>query len=94
MLLLQPARPPLHPTPPGKLLEVQELVAPPGASYRTPSIPLVPTSRPPARNDVGIVAWVMTARSPECPQGRQLVAIANDITHNSGGRVASCCGCR
>jgi hypothetical protein len=37
------------------------------------------------QNDVGIVAWVMTLRTPECPQGRQVVAIANDITYNSGG---------
>ncbi|PSC75189.1 acetyl-carboxylase 1-like [Micractinium conductrix] len=70
--------------PAGKLLEVHELVMPAGASYRLPSIPLAPTNRPPSQNDVGIVAWVMTLRTPECPQGRQVVAIANDITFNSG----------
>lgn len=64
---------------------MQELVAPPGASYRAPVIPLTPVSRPAAQNDVGIVAWVMNLRTPECPQGRQVVAIANDITYNSGG---------
>lgn len=37
--------PSLHP-PTGKLLEVQELVAPPGASYRSASIPLTPVTRP------------------------------------------------
>ncbi|PRW58200.1 acetyl- carboxylase 1-like isoform A [Chlorella sorokiniana] len=70
--------------PAGKLLEVQELVAPPGASYRSASIPLTPVTRPASQNEVGVVAWVMTLRTPECPQGRQVVAIANDITHNSG----------
>lgn len=70
--------------PAGKLLEAQELVAPRGASYRAPSIPLTPVNRPASQNDVGIVAWVLTLRTPECPQGRQVVAISNDITHNSG----------
>ncbi|KFM26391.1 Acetyl-CoA carboxylase [Auxenochlorella protothecoides] len=40
--------------------------------------------RPPSRNDVGVVAWLLTLRTPECPRGRQLVAVANDITFNSG----------
>ncbi|KAL4426359.1 hypothetical protein ABPG77_004653 [Micractinium sp. CCAP 211/92] len=70
--------------PPGKLLEVQELVAAAGASYRQPPIPLTPVTRPASQNDVGVVAWVWTLRTPECPQGRQVVAIANDITHSSG----------
>ena len=46
--------------------------------------PLAPVARPPGQNDVGIVAWLLTLRTPECPQGRQIVAIANDITYNSG----------
>ncbi|KAL4859471.1 Acetyl-CoA carboxylase 1 [Chlorella vulgaris] len=73
--------------PSGKLLEVQELVPPAGAapaSFRCPGAPLVPCNRAASQNEVGVVAWVMTLRTPECPQGRQLVAIANDITHNSG----------
>ena len=65
-------------------MEVQELVAPPGASYRD-RVPLAPAARPPAQNTVGVVAWLMTLRAPEAPQGRQVVAIANDITYNSGG---------
>lgn len=32
-------------------------------------------------NDVGMVAWMLTLRTPEYPEGRQLVLIANDITH-------------
>lgn len=37
-------------------------------------------------NDVGMVAWMLTLRTPEYPEGRQLVLIANDITHQVGGR--------
>lgn len=33
---------------------------------------------------MGVVAWLLTLRTPESPQGRQLVAIANDITFSSG----------
>ncbi|CAM9685975.1 unnamed protein product [Hapterophycus canaliculatus] len=32
-------------------------------------------------NDVGMVAWMVTLRTPEYPEGRQIVLIANDITH-------------
>lgn len=32
-------------------------------------------------NDVGMVAWMLTLRTPEYPEGRQVVLIANDITH-------------
>ncbi|CAM9969826.1 unnamed protein product, partial [Ectocarpus sp. 12 AP-2014] len=35
-------------------------------------------------NDVGMVAWMLTLRTPEYPEGRQLVLIANDITHQAG----------
>ena len=64
---------------------VQELVPPPGAelSYRA-ALPLAPSSRPPSENTVGVVAWLLTLRTPEWPAGRQVVAIANDITFNSG----------
>ena len=58
----------------------------PQPSLLTPACPLpCPTPSLLLQNDVGIVAWVMTLRTPECPQGRQVVAIANDITYNSGG---------
>ena len=36
--------------------------------------------RPAGQNDCGMVAWILTMKTPECPQGRRLVAIANDIT--------------
>lgn len=53
----------------GPLVEVQELVTPSGA-IGAPS--MVPTDRPSGQNDVGIVAWLLTLKTPECPQGRQV----------------------
>lgn len=32
-------------------------------------------------NDVGMVAWMVTLRTPEYPEGRQTIFIANDITY-------------
>ena len=75
-----------HAVPPStKLVEVQELIPQPGAvlSFRHKT-PLTGTSRPVNQNSIGVVAWLLTLRTPECPQGRQIVAIANDITHSSG----------
>jgi len=40
--------------------------------------------RGPGENDIGMVAWHMTLKTPECQQGRQVIAVANDITHQSG----------
>lgn len=31
-----------------------------------------------------MVSWILTLKTPECPQGRRVVAIANDITFQSG----------
>lgn len=31
-----------------------------------------------------MVAWRMTLRTPECPAGREIVVISNDITHKIG----------
>ncbi len=45
---------------------------------------LVPSSRPPGQNDVGVVIWLITMRTPEYPLGRQIVLVANDITFKSG----------
>ncbi|CAM9955807.1 unnamed protein product, partial [Phaeothamnion confervicola] len=41
-------------------------------------------ARPAGQNDVGMVAWLVTLRTPEYPEGRQLVLVANDITHQAG----------
>ena len=34
--------------------------------------PMHLTHRPIGSNDVGVVAWLLTMRTPECPQGRQV----------------------
>ncbi|RMZ54549.1 hypothetical protein APUTEX25_002124, partial [Auxenochlorella protothecoides] len=73
------------PGPDGRLVTAEELV--PDAElngYEGGSGRISLVQRPPSRNDVGVVAWLLTLRTPECPRGRQLVAVANDITFNSG----------
>jgi len=50
---------------------------------------LTPMNREPGCNDVGMVAWLMTIRTPECGSsdnvpGRQIVVICNDITVEAG----------
>lgn len=42
------------------------------------------TSRPRGQNDIGMVAWLLTLYTPEYPQGREIVIIANDITFKAG----------
>jgi hypothetical protein len=59
----------------GRLVEVQELVAlerPPG-HWSVQRI-----ERDIGENDVGIVSWLMTLKTPECPQGRQVTAVELD----------------
>ena len=46
--------------------------------------PLLEVQRPPGENDIGMVAWRYTFYTPECPQGREAIVIANDITFMSG----------
>lgn len=31
-----------------------------------------------------MVAWKLTLHTPECPEGRHIICIANDITHKIG----------
>uniref|UniRef100_A0A3P8VUQ0 acetyl-CoA carboxylase n=1 Tax=Cynoglossus semilaevis TaxID=244447 RepID=A0A3P8VUQ0_CYNSE len=45
---------------------------------------LVQMNRLPGGNEIGMVAWRMTLRTPECPAGREIVVISNDITHKIG----------
>lgn len=68
-----------------RLVEAQEMVVPAeaAAAFASPP-PMLPISRPVGANDCGVVAWVLTLRTPECPAGRRIVAVANDITFNSG----------
>lgn len=45
---------------------------------------LVETDRPAGLNDVGVVVWRCTFRTPAYPDGREVLLIANDITFKSG----------
>jgi acetyl-CoA carboxylase/biotin carboxylase 1 len=45
---------------------------------------LVEDRRAPGNNDVGMVAWRLFMRTPEAPDGREMIVIANDITFVSG----------
>lgn len=45
---------------------------------------VVQVTRPIGSNDIGVVVWAMTLRTPEWPHGRQAIAIANDITFQAG----------
>ncbi|KAK1314685.1 Acetyl-CoA carboxylase 1 [Acorus calamus] len=46
--------------------------------------PLTPVNRPPAANDVGMVAWHMEMSTPEFPDGRSILIVANDVTFKAG----------
>lgn len=52
--------------------------------YLNGDLELVPVNRGAGANDVGMVAWVMTLKTVEYPEGRQVVLISNDITHKAG----------
>ncbi|CAK7201522.1 acetyl-coenzyme-A carboxylase [Sporothrix eucalyptigena] len=45
---------------------------------------LAEVSRDPGMNTCGMVGWLITARTPEYPRGRQFIVVANDITYNIG----------
>mmetsp|Transcript_36664 Transcript_36664/g.53859 ORF Transcript_36664/g.53859 Transcript_36664/m.53859 type:complete len:2101 (+) Transcript_36664:49-6351(+) len=45
---------------------------------------LVLGSRPVGSNSIGMVAWLVTTKTPEYPEGREVVFIANDVTVQSG----------
>ncbi|XP_058085333.1 acetyl-CoA carboxylase 1-like isoform X2 [Magnolia sinica] len=64
------------------LLKVTELVfADKGGAWGTP---LVSVERPAASNDVGMVAWCMEMCTPEFPDGRTALVVANDVTFKAG----------
>ncbi|XP_076867107.1 LOW QUALITY PROTEIN: acetyl-CoA carboxylase 1 [Brachyhypopomus gauderio] len=62
---------------PSELLTFTELVLDPQGQ-------LVQMNRLPGGNEIGMVAWRMTLRTPEYPAGREIVVISNDITHKIG----------
>ncbi len=45
---------------------------------------VIERKRYPGENTIAMVAWKMTMRTPECPQGRDVIDIANDITIGIG----------
>lgn len=51
-------------------MAVQELVLEEGPCHGAGRI--VKVARPTGQNDVGVVAWLMTLKPPEAPQGRQV----------------------
>ncbi|CAB1316204.1 unnamed protein product, partial [Coregonus sp. 'balchen'] len=62
---------------PSELLTFTELVLDPQGQ-------LVQMNRLPGGNEIGMVAWRMTLRTPEYPAGREIIVISNDITHKIG----------
>jgi len=40
--------------------------------------------REPGQHNIGMLAWCCTLQSPEYPEGRDIVLIANDVTHKAG----------
>ncbi|KAJ1494721.1 ClpP/crotonase-like domain-containing protein [Baffinella frigidus] len=41
-------------------------------------------SRPAGLNDIGMVVWRLWMQTPECPDGRTMILIANDVTVQNG----------
>lgn len=72
------ARQPALTLPSQQLLEAVELVVDETGKA------LKQVVREPGLNDVGMVAWHLTLRTPEYPEGRPVVLIGNDIAHQAG----------
>lgn len=45
---------------------------------------LAEVNRDPGSNIIGMVGWIVTAKTPEYPRGRRFIIIANDITYKIG----------
>jgi len=45
---------------------------------------LAEVNREPGTNTIGMVGWIVTAKTPEYPRGRRFIIIANDITFKIG----------
>lgn len=60
----------------GRLVEVQEMVMSDEGTFRSPgAVQLV--DRPMGRNTIGVVAWLLLLRTPECPDGRQVISLVH-----------------
>ncbi|CAO0802940.1 unnamed protein product [Mucor circinelloides] len=66
------------PTVPSQIVEAVELVLDEEVNELREQV------RPHGTNTVGMVAWIVTLRTPEYPEGRRMVVIANDITFKIG----------
>jgi acetyl-CoA carboxylase/biotin carboxylase 1 len=62
---------------PSNVFEAKELIDGPDGE-------LTSATRPIGSNKVGMVAWVLKMKTPEYPEGREVVLIANDVTVQSG----------
>jgi acetyl-CoA carboxylase / biotin carboxylase 1 len=62
---------------PMNLFESQEL-------YEDRDGKLILGNRPVGSNSIGMVAWLVSMKTPEYPEGRDVVVIANDVTVQSG----------
>ncbi|KAF8984233.1 acetyl-coenzyme-A carboxylase [Entomortierella lignicola] len=62
---------------PSQVLEMRELVL-------DEKQQLQQVVREAGSNNCGMVAWIFKLRTPEYPDGRQIIVIANDITYNIG----------
>ena len=62
----------------GDIRDISEL------SFDAKTKQLVPANRAPGLNDVGMVCWRATLTTHEYPSGRDIIIVANDITHLSG----------
>ena len=62
---------------PSNVFEAQELI-------ENEDGELVPSKREIGTNKVGMVAWVVKMKTPEYPEGREVVFVANDVTVQSG----------
>lgn len=62
----------------GDISDISEL------SFDAKTKQLVPANRAPGLNDVGMVCWRATLTTHEYPSGREIIIVANDITHLSG----------
>lgn len=64
-------------------MEVEELVMSADGTFAEPGT-MTPVVRPIGGNDVGVVVWLLTMKTPECPQGRQVGSLP---LHGCGGRL-------
>lgn len=64
---------------PDKLMDFVELILDSETETR-----LIEQKRVPGENNVGMVAWRLTLYTPEYPEGRNIIVIANDITYCIG----------